>query len=459
MCYSPISGSITWLGFTVMPNDNNCLQPIMIPLLPTFVTFICKRLNHAGHQAYLVGGALRDACLGRPVTDWDVATSATSVAIERIFHDKKYFALKEDTVTLVDSGHHFHVTPFRTGKGGLMGDLGHRDFTINAMAFDLDRDKISDPYGGRPDLSKRLIRAVRDPEKRFREDPLRLLRAVRIASELGFRVEPATLKTITSMAFLLESVAPERIREELIKIMMSPRPSVGFNLMVRTGLLNHFLPELLEGYRRRQNNYHRHTIFKHIMMTVDTVKPDPVLRLTALLHDIAKPRVRKKVAGQWRFHGHEEASAELAKGVMERLRFNKEITGKVINLVRHHMIGYNSDWTDAAIRRLIRRVGVEQMEDLLVFRRSDILAHGLKSQNLDLLSELKKRVKDQIRHKVPTGIKDLAINGHVVMEVTGLSPGPEVGRVLKELNEKVLDRPELNNAEELVALLQYMKTH
>ncbi|MBL7210741.1 MAG: HD domain-containing protein [Desulfobacteraceae bacterium] len=442
-----------------MPNDSDCLGPMILSLLPDFVTFICKRLMNSGHQAYVVGGALRDACLGLPITDWDVATSATSMAIQGIFHDKRHFSLKEDTITLIDSGRQFHVTPFRTERGGLTGDLGHRDFTINAMAFDLDRDEISDPYGGRRDLSKRLIRAVRDPAKRFQEDPLRLLRAVRISAQLRFRVEAATLKTITRMAFLLESVAPERIREELIKILMSPIPSVGFNLMVRTGLLRHFLPELLEGYRRRQNSYHRHTIFKHIMMTVDAVKSDPVLRLTALLHDIAKPRVRKKAEGQWRFHGHEKASGELAKEVMGRLRFDKKTTGEVVNLVRHHVIGYNSHWTDAAVRRLIRRVGTAQIEDLLIFRRSDLLAHGQADCHSGLLSELEARVNAQIQKSFPIKKEDLAIDGVTVMEVLGLSPGPEVGRILNELNEKVLEHPELNNPEELEALLLRLKTH
>ncbi len=406
-----------------------------------------------------MGGALRDACLGRPITDWDVTTSAKGAQIEEIFHDKKYFVVKEDTVALVDVNHHFHVTSFRKDKGGLRGDLGHRDFTINAMAYDVDRDEISDPYRGMLDLSERLIRAVRDPAKRLQEDPLRLLRAVRIASELGFRIEADTLETITKMAFLINSVAPERIRQELIRLLVTSRPSIGFNLMVRTGLLKGFLPELLEGYLRRQNNYHRHTIFKHTMKTVDTVKPDPVLRLTALFHDIAKPRVRKKVEGKWRFYGHEEASSNLAKDIMERLRFDREITGKVTNLIRHHMIGYNSDWTDSAIRRLIRRVGIEQIEDLLIFRRSDIIGHGIKSENLALLTELERRVKEQIRNKVPILTRDLAIDGYTVMEITGLSPGPEVGRILEGLNEKILDNPELNTREELVSLLRRMKIH
>ncbi len=440
-----------------MPNNSNCLHPVIIPPLPSFVTFICKRLRGAGHEAYLVGGAVRDACLDHPVTDWDVATSATSAAIERLFQDKKVFALKKETMTLVDSGCHYHVTPFRSEGGKLEGDLGHRDFTINAMAFDLNRNKIFDPFGGRTDLANKVIRAVGDPKKRFQEDPLRLLRAVRISTELGFKTEPDTLKAINSLGPLLTSVAPERVRQELEKIMISPRPSVGFNLMIRTGLLKYVLPELLEGYRKRQNGYHKHTIFKHIMMTVDAVRPDLVLRLTALFHDIAKPRARRKVDGRWRFHGHEAASAEMAKAVMERLRFSRKITGDVLNLVRHHMVGYSPQWSDAAVRRLIRKVGPDQIKELLTFRQSDLLAHGLDTDHLTLLDELGERVKDQMQKSLPIRKEDLAIDGFGVMETLGLLPGPEIGQILKELDKKILDHPELNSKEELTSLLRQMK--
>jgi tRNA nucleotidyltransferase (CCA-adding enzyme) len=281
---------------------------------------------------------------------------------------------------------------------------------------------------------------------------------VRLAAELRFRIDERTMRGLYRMAPLLPSVAPERIREELMKILMAPRPSRAFNIMVRTGLLKEFFPELLEGYLKRQNHYHRYTILKHIMETVDHIKPDPVLRLTALLHDIAKPRVRTKTEGKWRFHGHEKASALLAEEILDRLRFSHELTKKVINLIRHHMIGYDSGWSDPAVRRLIRRVGIEQISDLLAFRRADILAHGLKSENPRISNELEKRVREEIRRQAPIRREDLAVDGNVVMEITGLSPGPTVGKILKELNEKVLDHPELNNREDLSALLRRIKT-
>jgi tRNA nucleotidyltransferase (CCA-adding enzyme) len=425
---------------------------------PEFVSFILKRLKDAGHQAFVVGGAVRDACLKRPTLDWDVATSAIPQEIGEIFEDTRHFSQKYGTITLVDSGNHFEVTAFKGKKQSLIEDLSLRDFTINAMAFDPEADKIIDPLAGMGDISKRLIRAVRDPEARFREDPLRLLRAVRFSTELEFHIEKRTLNSLSLEAHLLSSVAPERIREELMKVLMSRKPSTGFNLMVRTGLLRHFLPELLEGYLKRQNTYyHRYTIFKHIMETVDKVAPDPVLRLTALLHDIAKPRVRKKIEGAWRFYGHEQESSVLATEIMDRLKFNKEMTRKVTSLIRHHMIAYDTGWSDAAVRRLIRRVGPKNVIDLIAFFQADIIAHGPNKKDLNLIKELKQRIENQIKGHMARNTRDLALNGHEIMEILGLPPGPAVGRTMANLLEKITDHPELNTREGLLGLLEERK--
>ena len=428
--------------------------------IPGFVLKILKRLHTSSYQAYIVGGAVRDICLNRPITDWDVATSASPEEIKSIFSDITNFSLKHGTVTLVDTGCHYEVTAFRGSINfghTIKEDMSHRDFTINAMAFDAEKKEIMDLYDGREDISRKLIRAVGDPRDRFNEDPLRLLRAVRIATELSFEIETETKKTISIMADQLASMAQERIREELMKILMSQKPSIGFNLMVRTGLLKQVLPELLEGYLKRQNAYHRYTIYKHIMETIDLVEATPVLRLAALLHDIAKPRVRKKMNGEFRFLGHEVVSAELAGEIMERLKFNNERAGRVKDLIVHHMIGYNSEWSDGAVRRLIRRVGPENIDNLLSFRRADLLAHGMKDHKLDLLGELEKRVEKIRKRPLVTKSRDLAIDGHMIMEFLGMPPGPEVGNVLKILMEKVTDHPELNTEEGLVDILKRMK--
>jgi tRNA nucleotidyltransferase (CCA-adding enzyme) len=428
------------------------------PDIPEFVTFIIKRLKAAGYEAYVVGGAVRDALLKRPIMDWDVATAASASRIRTTFHDQRRFTLKHDTVTLVHSGAHFEVTPFRGVANDLTSDLSHRDFTINAMALDPNGLQVIDPFHGESDIKQRILRAVGNPADRFREDPLRLLRCIRLAAELRFRIDSDTFNALGATGTLLSSTAPERIRDELMKILMTRRPSKSFYLMVRTGILKSFLPELLEGYLKRQNPYHRYTIFRHIVETIDHIRPDPVLRLTALLHDIAKPRTRIKKGGTWHFYGHEKESTLLVEDILKRLRFGRQATKRVAHLIEHHMIGYDSGWGDAAIRRLIQRAGAEHIHDLLEFRRADLLAHGFADQDLAVTDELELRVEEQIQRGAPTRRGDLAVDGNTVMEVTGLSPGPEVGRVLRDLNEKVLDHPELNNRDDLTALIKFIRT-
>lgn len=428
--------------------------------IPPFVMEIVQGLQSAGYEAYIVGGAPRDLCLNRPVTDWDVATSASPERIRAIFSGIRHFSLKHDTVTLVRKGARYEVTTFRGPAGpgrSLTEDLGCRDFTINAMAYDAAGKGLIDPHGGRQDIGRRAIRTVGNARERFSEDPLRLMRAVRIATQLGFRIEPHTMEVLVSMADRLALAATERIRDELLKILLCKRPSRGFNMLLRTGLLKVFLPELLEGVLKRQNRYHRYTIYKHIMETIDQVDPRPVLRLTALFHDIAKPRCREKIDGQWRFLRHEEASAKLAGQIMGRLRFGNEITRQVTHLIAHHIIGYGPQWTDGAVRRFIRRVGLDHWEYLITFRRADLKAHGTGEEELHLLETLEERIKGLVREALAEGTRDLAVDGQKVMEVLGICPGPEVGRALERLLEAVTDHPEKNTEAGLVEMLKGMQ--
>ncbi|MFH1351035.1 MAG: CCA tRNA nucleotidyltransferase [Pseudomonadota bacterium] len=430
--------------------------------IPEFVLTILKRLQGSGYQAYIVGGALRDMCLNRPITDWDVATSAPPDEIRNLFGDIRNFSLNHGTVTLVADGGQYEVTTFRGSKDSgntLDEDLSHRDFTIDAMAYDAEKGILLDLHGGEEDILKKFIRAVGDPKARFSEDPLRLLRAIRLFVELGFKIERDTLKIISLMADRIGLAAQERIRDELMKILMSQRPSRGFNLMVRTGLLKQVLPELLEGHLKRQDSPHRYTIFRHIMETVDNVEPKPVLRLAALLHDIAKPRVRIKKDGQFCFSGYEQVSADLAREMMKRLRFSNEITERVTHLIVHHMdpVGYDLSWSDGAVRKVMRRVGPENMNDLLAFRHADILAHGMEDDKMPRFLELKKRVATLAGNPIVTKRCHLAIDGHKIMAVLGMPPGPEIGRILEGLMDRVTEAPELNAEKRLVALLKGMK--
>ena len=435
-------------------DHNNNIFPAVIP---AFVLSAMKRLDGAGFNAYLVGGAVRDVLLDRPVADWDIATSASNEEIIRIFRDVRHFSLKHETVTLVHNGSHYELTTIR-GNGlsdrTIREDLGHRDFTINAMAYDPAGHAVIDPYDGKEDLKKRIIRAVKDPFERFREDPLRLIRAVRISIELGFRIDAGTMEAIIKMAPEFKLAAGERIREELIKILLVNRPSSGFNLIRRSGLMEAFLPELMEGFLIRQNHWHSYTVFRHIMETIDRVDPDPVLRLAALFHDIAKPRVRRKIDGEFRFYGHAEESALLATNIMERLKFSNEMRRRVTNLIIHHMVEYDSNWSDGAVRRLIRRFQPDPVELLLTFRRADILAHGTSDKELDLLSELDKRIGALRQKPHVIHARDLALDGKKVMEILGLPPGPEVGKALDFLLEQVIDRPDINTEDALIKLLK-----
>ena len=423
---------------------------------PDFLSYLLSRLEENGHSAYVVGGAIRDVCLQRKITDWDVVTSASKREIGSIFSNLRHFSLKHETITLVDKEANYEITPFRGGHGlgDLVTDLGHRDFTINAMAYDPVSEVLIDPHEGRADLKKKLIRAVGDPGERFEEDPLRLLRGIRLASELYFNIEKKTWNAIPLLAPRLHDVARERIRDELVKILMLPKPSPGFRLMRRAGLLQVILPELLEGYRRQQNEHHRFTIYRHILETMDLTKPELRLRLTALFHDIAKPRVREKREGAWRFIGHEQAGADMTQEIMKRLRFSNDEIRDVTHLIKHHMINYDSSWSDGAVRRFIRRIGPEMVSDLISFRKSDLIAHGSEDKGNNILSELEERVGNILRAKIPGVNKSLAIDGKKVMEILGIEPGPEVGKILQDLLERVTDQPELNNEYDLIRILK-----
>ena len=433
------------------------MNTLPVDSIPEPVLFLLKKLERAHHQAFVVGGAVRDICLDRPVIDWDLATSASVETIQNIFGDTSQYTLQHATVAVMVKGRSYEITPFRGQTNTLKEDLSKRDLTINAMALDSGTGTLFDPHNGCGDLRDKVIRAVNNPGDRFQEDPLRLMRAVRFGAQLNYKIHSDTLSAISISAPLLSTVAPERIRDELLKILMVQKPSGAFNTLARTGLLKAFMPELLEGRLKRQNRYHRYTILKHILKTVDYVTPDPLLRVTALLHDIAKPRIRTKIEGTWRFHGHEKASALLAEEIMKRLKFSNRIIREATHLIKNHLIGYNPEWRDAAVRRLIKRVGTDFIEDLLTFRKADILAHGKKKSNQEILLQLEGRIQEQLASPPPIHVADLAIDGNTVMVLTGLSPGPAVGKILAELAEKVIEEPRLNRQESLKIMLKKMK--
>jgi len=427
--------------------------------IPEIVWKISERLIKSGYKAFIVGGAIRNSMLGCQVKDWDVATDATPDKIRELFPEMTRFNLKHGTVTLVSEGRHFEVTTFRGTEGfssSIEEDLAHRDLTFNAMAYNISNKRIIDPFGGKADISKKVVRAVLNPSERFQEDPLRMMRVIRFSLELGYAIEPETLMAIKSMAQAIDIVAKERVRDELLKILMARRPSAGFHLMRKSGLLKGILPELMEGYRKRQNNYHKYTIYRHTMETVDFIKGDPVLRLSALLHDIAKPRVRKKINGRWRFFGHATASAELTKEIMMRLKFSNDRNTRVTHLIAHHMFDYKQELSDKAVRHFIKRIGEDNVDDLIALRKADNLAHGWGRDFEKDIEKFENRIDSQIKKSHPFTITDLAVNGHDVMNELSLQPGPRVGRILNQLLEEVIEKPEYNRKDKLVEIVKRM---
>ncbi len=424
--------------------------------IPDFVSFILKRLNESGFDAYIVGGAVRDAMLGRKALDWDITTGARVHEIKSIFKETRQFSLKHETVTLIDSGIPFEVTAMK-GKDGekadILSDLSHRDFTLNAMAYDVERSGVIDPSGGVVDIKRKIVRAVNNPVDRFREDPLRMLRAVRIAGELDFSIDKSTFDTILPLSSLLSTVSVERIRDELVRIILCDNPSRLLEILRKTGLIEYIMPELLEGYGMEQNSCHSLSVFEHMLETVNNIPPDAVLRLAALLHDIGKPRVRKGADGEIHFYNHESISSSMAGDILGRLRFSRQDIQKITSLISLHMIDYSREWTDAAVRRLIRRAGRENMDDLLLLRKADIIAHGRADDKLDLLGHLEKRILKIKNENTAIDVNDLAVDGKKVMDIMGINPGPDVGKVLRRLLEIVIENPELNTEDRLIAIL------
>jgi len=404
--------------------------------IPGFVRSVVNGLRRAGHEAYIVGGAVRDLCMGRPATDWDVTTSANPAQIASVFEGLRSFSLKHETTTLVHKGGHYEVTAFRGPKQTLEDDLQRRDFTINAMAYDLERSLVIDPWGGTKDIVRKVVRGVVSPEERFREDPLRLLRAVRFAAELGFRIDVRTSKAISSMAEAVTGAAPERIRDELVKTLVCEKPSRGLRLLKQTNLFGYILPELGE-------------VTKAQGRVVDQTTPDALLRLSALFC----------VPGRSASAARVTQNGLTAKSVMIRLCFSKSMIRQVVGLVEEEraLAAYDSSWQDGDLRRLVRRVGSENWDTLVALRKANLIGPAKGNpEALSLLTEVQARVRRLIKTALVRGPQDLAINGSDVMRITGLSPGPEVGRILEELSEDLMDHPERNKRTKLAAMVKKM---
>ncbi len=446
--------------------------------IPGDVVGLCRALQQAGHPSFVVGGAVRDVLLGRQARggDFDVATAARPEEVQRLFGRRRTLpiGIKHGTVTVVlgagEGRREVEVTTFR-GEGAyadgrrpdsveflqsIEEDLARRDFTVNALAYDPVARALVDPHGGLADLEARLIRAVGDPAARFGEDGLRCMRAVRFAATLEMSLDPATKAAIPGALPTFRKVSAERVRDELCKLLLAPRPSLGLELMRETGLLGAVVPELLEGVGLTQNRFHRFDVWQHTLVTVDAVEPRLALRVAALLHDVGKPRTaaaRDEAPDENRFFHHESVGARLTDAILRRLRFSNAERELVVHLVAQHMYYYTEEWTPQAVRRFLRRVGPEHVEELFALRAADIAGCGRGDDPEGEIAPLRARVAEELRAAAALKVADLAIGGADVMEALGLPPGPKVGQVLGRLLERVLDDPELNTRERLLELL------
>ncbi len=428
--------------------------------LPAEIRQVLGTLQQAGFEAYVVGGSLRDLLLGVEPKDWDITTNALPEQIQQVFPRSLYLNTFgtvtvrsgelqiEVTTYRADGTYSDHRHPDRVQFGvTLKEDLARRDFTVNALAA--NDQTIIDEFSGRTDLTAGVIRAVGNATTRFQEDALRMLRAIRFAAQLRFQIEPVTYQAIISQRDLLKHVSAERIRDELIKMLQTEDPFRAFWYMHATSLLALVIPELEAGVGVEQNLHHIYTIFGHNMFAMQFCPSDDWrVRLAALLHDVGKPQVKQGNGKQSTFHQHEHVGAKLTRQIMKRLAFANDDVNKVVHLVKHHMFYYNiGEITDAGVRRLVRRVGMEHMQDLMAVRIADRMGSGVYKDKPYKLLELEKRI--EYVQKDPISTSMLAIDGNDLMQMFNWKPGARIGVLLHRLLDEVMDDPQRNTKENL----------
>ncbi len=439
--------------------------------IPELSIKVLNTLEKNGYKAYLVGGCVRDVLIKREPKDWDITTSATPEQIVALF-PRTFYENTFGTVGVVDENNEkniVEVTPFRIEgqyedyrhpkdvkfSDKLEDDLGRRDFTMNALALSIKDNsaEITDLYNGRKDLMDKTIRTVGKAEDRFREDALRMLRAIRFSSELGFTLNIDTKKAIIANSSLISKISAERIRDEFIKIIMSPRPMDGLILSHETGLLKYFIPELETGIGVTQKGAHIYSVWEHLLKSLQHAADKEYsleIRLTALFHDISKPETKRfsHETGENTFFGHEVVGSRVTKKVLDRLKFPVKTIEKVTKLVRWHMFFSDPEQiTLSAVRRMVANVGRENIWDLMYVRICDRIGTGRPKEEPYRFRKYQSMIEEALRAPVTVGM--LKIDGSRIMEVTRETPGPKIGLILNALMEEVLEDPNLNTAEYL----------
>ncbi len=430
---------------------------------------VVGRLQESGHAAVAVGGAVRDRLLGLPAGDWDVATDARPEDVLALFPEAFAVGLEHGTVGVRAEGEVVEVTTFRADVAtdgrhaevrfgvSLEEDLARRDFTINAVAWDPLADRLVDPFGGRADMAAGLLRTVGDPDARFPEDYLRVLRGFRFAARFDLRWDPATRAALERHAAGVTRLSGERVRDELLKTLaqcaVASRALADWQA---TGVMPRLLPEVAVCFGVEQNRFHADDVGTHTLLVVDEVHPRRVLlRVAALFHDVGKPPTRTvhERTADWTFPGHAEAGARLAAQALRRLRFSNREVDRVTHLVRVHMDLFPPESSDAAVRRWIRRVGEEHVWDLYRIHLADWRGNRRRTEPPDSLVEMYRRVRAVLRESHALKVGDLAIDGNDLVEL-GLRPGPRFGEILEDLLERVVDSPRLNTRERLLEIVR-----
>lgn len=435
--------------------------------LPEKVNTIIQTLQEHGYEAYAVGGCVRDSLLGREPGDWDITTSASPDETKKLFARTVDTGIEHGTVTVLLGKEGFEVTTYRIdGKyedsrhpteviftRNLREDLLRRDFTINAMAYN-DTEGIVDIFGGMDDLKRKIIRCVGNARERFGEDALRIMRGVRFAAQLGFSLEKETKEAMTELAPTLEKISAERIQTELVKLLVSDSPEL-IREAYHLGVTAVILPEFDEMMRiGQETKYHRYDVGEHTVQAVCNVPPDKVLRLTMLLHDVAKPEMKTVDAdGTAHFKGHDIRGEQKAKEILRRLKFDNDTIHKVTKLVRWH--DYRMPAEKKNVRKAMSKISAELFPMYLLVKRADILAHSMyrREEELENLSGLQKCYEEIVADHECVSLKQLAVTGTDLIGI-GMKPGKQIGEVLNELLRIVLEYPEFNNKEHLLRFVQ-----
>ena len=435
-------------------------------LIPKQAQSIVSKLKKAGFEAYIVGGCVRDFLIEKEPNDWDVTTNAKPKEIQKIFPssfcENKFLTVTVQTKSKDPKLKEIEITTYRSEAKysdkrhpdivkfaeNLKQDLARRDFTINAMAMDKEL-KIIDPFEGQKDLKKKTIRAVGNPEKRFSEDALRMIRAVRFATSLNFKIEEKTGQAIKKNSALLKHISQERIRDEFLKIIMSENAAKGIELLRKLDLLKYIVPELEQGYNIAQNKHHIYDCYEHYIRSLDYAAQknfNKYVRLAALFHDIGKPKTKRGKGLEATFYSHETEGAKMTKQILKRLKLSEKDVKKITKLVRYHLFYYHPDEVgQSSVRKLVRNVGLENIDELIQLRMADRIGSGCPKAKPYKLRHLEYAIEKVSQD--PISVKMLKVSGNDIMKMLNIKPGPKIGQILNLLLGYVLEEPNKNKKE------------